>query len=182
LITNQLHCNRIILIGQTGSGKTSLGKMWVAGGLYLDCLVDKLDIDQHLPKKVVVDNCDSADEIGLLHIINNCMRYNSNILMLFSEVLKSTIADLQSRLNASYKLKIFPPDPELVSLMIQHICFSNGIKMTPNAVDYIINNLKFSTFTQLQEFKKRILVDAEKNNKKLTLQILNNIYDPRFRL
>jgi chromosomal replication initiation ATPase DnaA len=176
------HC-RITLIGPKMSGKTRLAKLWCGDGLYINCEDDLLDFrligNQY---RVVVDNFNLADEVQLFHTINRCAERAVSLLLVSNEKYSFKLVDLVSRLNASYPLKILPPDSGFCLLVVQELCIMNRIRLKNTTLDYIRGAIKFDNFPDLWLFRVQLKVACDENRMMLDIETFRRLYDNWYRV
>lgn len=151
----------VCLYGHEGSGKTHLAH------IFIDNVYKKTGIHYKIPiirakdikletiyrlfeenKCLVVEELDEKiNEEALFHLYN--LYRNEGGFILFTALkpparMKFKLADLQSRLNSIPAVEIKEPDSDLLSAVIVKLFSDRQVNVSPDIVNYIINNAQRS--------------------------------------
>jgi chromosomal replication initiation ATPase DnaA len=165
---------RLIVIGDNRSGKTTLAKVWQKSrkGQFCRSLYDlnqKDDIDS-----IVVDDIESVNVYDLLSIVNYASEHSMQLLMLASEYPSFTLPDLKSRLSSTLKVMIKFPDIELAKKLIAKLFVDKQIKVFPEQVDYIVENID-REYDKMEYIVSYIDKMAETLGKKINLPTIREL-------
>ncbi|CAL7961856.1 putative Chromosomal replication initiator proteinDnaA like protein [Alphaproteobacteria bacterium] len=139
---------RILLVGESGSGKSHLVSIWQKENdavcvKNVDAILDKYGL-------IIEDIENFADEMLLLSLINVAAENNLQLLMTGRCVPRYIMQDLQSRMNATYKVLIKNPDYELIKVLLQKQFADLQLKVDPEIVEYIASHAKVKTFHSIK--------------------------------
>lgn len=169
---------RIVLTGPQSCGKSRLAKLWLKNGLYINCRFESCNVRvQEHYKKVVIDNFSLANEVELLHTINECISKDKIILLVNDVNFSVHLPDLRSRINSAYHLQIHNPDQEMACLMLREMLLVNKIKVSKDTIDFIQNYIQFDDFINLLQFRIQLLRVCEDHRMTLNLNTFKKLYD-----
>ena len=99
---------RLLLVGEAGSGKSHIARIFShkANAVFINLPLDLTAM--HKGNLILEDIHNIADQDSLFHIINFCKNNQTNLLLTASELPEFSLADLQSRINATAKVFIKP--------------------------------------------------------------------------
>ncbi|MGH7045693.1 MAG: HdaA/DnaA family protein [Stellaceae bacterium] len=140
----------LVLYGPRGSGKTHLAELWCARAAARAIRGPRLDQARlrHLlengARRIAVDDADRAGEPALLHLFNACHEDRGSLLLTARAPptrWPTTLADLASRLRASYCVGIAEPDDALfAAVLVKHFA-DRQVRVSAKVIAYLGRHL-----------------------------------------
>lgn len=134
---------RLLVVGEEGSGKTHLASIWMQ--LYNATFVSPDSLLRSNKKAWVCEDIDRIyDEEFLFHIINRANIEGIKLLLTSRQLKAYKLQDLQSRINATSKILIKPPDDNLLRAILIKWFVDRQLAVSDNVIDYIITRIERS--------------------------------------
>ena len=133
------------LIGEPGSGKSHLAAIWARRSKAVIAPPEAITADSALGdfygRNILVEDADTvADERGLFHLFNLVQESRASLLLTAATTPESWgvgLPDLLSRLRRAPKVRIDPPDEDLIRAVLVKLFVDRQIAIEANVVDYI---------------------------------------------
>lgn len=150
------------LHGPKSSGKTHLLNVWAERASPV--FVQKTDTQNILERIEEGHSCYALDDVEgfltsreneetLFHLINHIRHKKGSLLMTSDRhvnALSCSLADLHSRIKASYSVEIHAPDDDLLAaLCLKHLS-DRQLRIDPDALNYLISRSERSFSTVLK--------------------------------
>ena len=142
----------IVIWGKPGSGKTHLSHIWAEKSSA--AAIDPRLAEQDLMRIVLAQKnliLDAADQFGndrlLFHILNAVKDRGGSLLMLAEKpasAWRTALPDLSSRLLALPQIEIFPPDDEMLKILMTKLFADRQLSVDAAVVDYAVRRLQRS--------------------------------------
>ena len=121
-----------LLTGPRKSGRSSLGRLFASksGG-------------------DVIDDADLAEEEMLFHAWNAAQASQRPLLIIADEpppCWEITLPDLQTRIAATPKIRIFEPSDQLIEARLHHHFAAQGLVVPQNVIDYLLKRMDRSHY------------------------------------
>lgn len=168
---------RLLIIGEQGSGKSHLARIWqIEQSAYIvKANEDIAELDSSL-YGIIYENIEKGiDEKFLFHLINFCNDH-SIYLLLTGEYLPSfNLLDLQSRINATYKVLIKSPDEALLRVILLKNFSDRQLYISEEIVDFIFARTERS-FSFIKTLVEKIDKLALSKKRKITIPLIKEVF------
>ncbi len=178
-----------IIYGAKSSGKTHLCWLFsekTGAKVYDASSIKYTNFENIIPinSTIAIDNIDSlfSDEIGeenLLHIINYSQECNTLLFLTTSTTIKkdTIILDtLMDKLKQIPQTKIYPPDDDLIKMLILKKFTDIDITTTPEIIDYIATHIDRS-FESIVKTIEKINYQSLSQKHKITIPFVKSVID-----
>ena len=143
----------LILYGPSGAGKTHLARLWcqraraslVAGEALGPAQVERILDDSGV--NLVVDDCDKAPPIALLHLFNASAEAGAGLLLTARRApadWRLMLPDLGSRLRAAPSVGIGGPDDALLGAVLAKHFADRQLRVDPEVIAYLVSHMERS--------------------------------------
>jgi chromosomal replication initiation ATPase DnaA len=172
----------LLLLGPKLSGKTYLSKIWENLKLPSSFVPDSANSPLSKPINTYKLICEDIDLLGpgqeqeLLHIINSSNEEGKYLLLTATNFPKYNLKDLSSRVNSLNTVKIYPPDDELLKILIFKLFSDNSVKASNDIVKYLVKVLPrdfFAIKNAILHINKAALIQR----RKVTIPFIKTIED-----
>lgn len=167
--------NRLLLLGEHASGKTHLTSIWQeknAAQIIDSNTIYPLGTAQH----ILCDDIDNMQEERLLTLLNIATEYNKKLLMTMTTYRTFTIKDLQSRMNATYKVLIKKPDESMIKALMQKILHDRQIHAKEAMIEYVATRIKRS-FAYVNSFLNYLDTEALRKKRNISIPFVKEILE-----
>jgi len=168
-----------IIKGPKKSGKTHLGLIWknINNAIiydqnnYKEVLVNKYNI-------LIDDFLTNLNEESLFHIINHCINYKKNILLLTDKSLNDynfKLIDLLSRLKSFNYIEINNPDDDLLINLFMKLLSDKQIIINNNEIfSYILKRIR-RTYLDIYLLVEKIDKFSLEKKRELTIPLIKEL-------
>ena len=134
---------RLMIIGEAGSGKSHLVNIWAKLQNATVINPENINAELQVNGAIAIEDMDLIqDDIHLFHLLNNA--YDVPVLLTCSQLKKSSLADLHSRINACYKVIIKTPSSELLKIILMKSLVDRQLKVSKEVLEYIVTRMERS--------------------------------------
>jgi chromosomal replication initiation ATPase DnaA len=165
---------RLLLVGEAGSGKSHIARIFShkANAVFINLPLDLTAM--HKGNLILEDIHNIADQDSLFHIINFCKNNQTNLLLTASELPEFSLADLQSRINATAKVFIKPPDEILFRAILHKQFFQRQINLDKEILDYLSVRLTRG-YTAIKEFVAMVDQYSLVSKRRITIPLIKKV-------
>jgi chromosomal replication initiation ATPase DnaA len=165
---------RLLLVGEAGSGKSHIARIFShkANAVFINLPLDLTAM--HKGNLILEDIHSIADQDSLFHIINFCKNNQTNLLLTASELPEFSLADLQSRINATAKVFIKPPDEILFRAILHKQFFQRQINLDKEILDYLSVRLTRG-YTAIKEFVAMVDQYSLVSKRRITIPLIKKV-------
>ncbi len=135
----------IVIQGEQSSGKTYLSKIWqnFAGACLLSSS-DEILAGEWFSKyqAFIIEDLEKWQEEKALYyfnLVNESQKYLLITMAAAGQELK--IKDLSSRLNSLLKVKLKPPDDELIKILLFRLFSNNSVRISQSSLSFLLLHL-----------------------------------------
>jgi chromosomal replication initiation ATPase DnaA len=170
--------NSLILKGPKDAGKSFLSHIWAYRNKALIARGNLAQFDYELVDKhdfFVLDNLDFTNEIAIFHAFNIINENKKHLLITLDAGQEIILPDLKSRLVSLNALKIYPPDDQLISLLLEKLFASYGVTVKQEVINYLLNHLT-RDFHSITQFAKEINLYSLQQKKNITIPLIKKYF------
>ncbi|KAF8818603.1 HdaA/DnaA family protein [Rickettsia endosymbiont of Cardiosporidium cionae] len=170
--------NTLIIQGPKSSGKTYLGKIW-QNLLKAEFINYKKKLNISWIKQLqgfIIDDFDNInwDEELLLRYFNIINEHKKYLLIFFTNIPNTKLPDLNSRIGATYKVKILMPDETFIKNLLVKNFSKYSINIEKEVIAYIVNILSREYF-KIINFVKNVNEYSLQYKRKITIPLIKEI-------
>lgn len=184
-IVTKKECNwpnlGVLIIGESGSGKSHLINIWKANNeaknvsFQKEEFIELYNMMENCHNFVIEDVANIHDEIALLGAINIITEKKGKLLLTASSIPRYQNPDLQSRINAIYKVLIKKPDTELTRILIQKQFSDLQLRVNDNAIGYLVKKLQNKSFSYIKYIIETINKVSMQSKKEISVNMIRQI-------
>ncbi|UAT42678.1 hypothetical protein GUI12_00685 [Anaplasmataceae bacterium AB001_6] len=135
------HC--AILFGVKGSGKSHLANLWKEKEQAQ--FISNAEYDRLMTYSCVIEDFDKdINEINLFHCFNIAKEYGNKLLLTSSvhvNQLKLFLPDLKTRFFIAMHVELFPPDDDLLKVMLFKAFHERNIRVDTDIIKYVLDRI-----------------------------------------
>ncbi len=163
----------LLIKGPASSGKTYLTKIWQnVSNAYV--IKDIFFDDQILANynAFIIDDIENWQETALLHLFNLINEKQKYLLLISHNKGKNFILpDLSSRINAVLHVLLYPPDDELINILIFKHFATSSVTISQVVIDFLLVNLP-REYKKILEILEYINHFALTSKRKITVPLV----------
>ena len=165
---------RLLLIGEAGSGKSHIARIFShkANATFINLPLDLTTMSKG--NLILEDIQNITDQDALFHIINFCKNNQTNLLLTASGLPEFSLADLQSRINATAKVLIKSPDEILFRAILHKQFFQRQINLDQDILDYLSVRLTRG-YAAIKEFVALVDQYSLVSKRRITIPLIKKV-------
>ena len=165
---------RLLLIGEEGSGKSHIARIFShkTNATFIKFPLDLTELSKG--NLILEDIHNITDQDSLFHIINFCKNNQTNLLLTSTDLPGFSLPDLQSRMNATAKVLIKPPDEILFRAILHKQFFQRQINLDQEILDYLSVRLARG-YTAIKEFVALVDQYSLVSKRRVTIPLIKNV-------
>lgn len=168
---------RLIIVGSSGSGKSHIAAIWAQTNHAMILSADSIQmIHQLSDRPLVLEDIEQIrEEEVLFHLLN---AWKSPILMTAAK-LELALPDLQSRLNACYRVAVKSPSIDLLKVVLVKSFADRQLLVAPGAIAYICRRMK-RNFPYIKHLVQQLDLASAREKKCVTIPLVRQTIDSYF--
>ena len=163
----------LLIKGPASSGKTYLTKIWQnLSNAYVikDIFFDDKILANH--DAFIIEDIENWQETALLHLFNLINEKQKYLLLTSNNKGKNfTLPDLSSRINSVLNVILYPPDDELIKILIFKYFATSSVTISQIVIDFLLVNLP-REYNKILEILEYINNFALTSKRKITIPLV----------
>jgi chromosomal replication initiation ATPase DnaA len=162
---------RLLILGEPGCGKSHLANIWAE-------LNDAIHIrEQSNPtsQAKIIENIEQIHNYNwLFHQINQAQQQEVPLLLTATHLPSYALLDLNSRINATYRVSIKDPSIELLKIILLKSLTDRQLKINAEVLDYLMVRINRS-FEYVKLFVQHLDHASAEEKRSLTIPFVRKI-------
>jgi chromosomal replication initiation ATPase DnaA len=167
---------RLIIIGEEGSGKTHLANIWqqLKNAVFIN---ESSELSYNKGQNLICENIQNIqNEEFLFHLINFCKAQEAKLLLTAAKLDQYALPDLQSRINATSKILIRPPDDNLLRVILMKWFVDKQLLVAEEVIEFIIARVERS-YSYIKGFMLNLDQLSLEEKRSITIPLVKKVLE-----